>query len=1418
MIRFKKAISQFLVAACTLTLVSTALLSAPAVRAAEAVTEPPVVHGLQGEYYTNSGAPKFDFQTLKATVLDPNLDFSSLEPALRMLTGQTDRVSVRWTGFLQPEYTEDYNFSIIGDNGFRLWVDNKLVIDHWVDDWDKEQFGAPISLKAGQKYPIKVEYFQNTGGSNIHLRWASPSVAKSAVPSQALYPPGDYVYNGSIAEDGASAEVKLDAPVKALPEGFKSHMKVKVMGNDWPITGVSLKAGDSSVMVLQFEYPVYTKDAWLVNAAYDGAGGLQRSDGTTVSKFEKPLSNRSKYQIMTPWASQLDKEQVLPEYPRPQMVRDAWMNLNGEWEFQSAKAGEAVPAGKTLKERILVPFAAESILSGIHRVENLMWYKRTFTVPDSWNGQRVKLNFGAVDYLATVYVNGKEVGSHKGGYTSFSFDITDQLKPGANELIVHVLDRTDEGEDQAVGKQTVKKLGGIWYTSVSGIWQTVWLEPVAAAHIEKLDMTPDLQNQTLKLTVPAASAAQGYTVEAVALKNGEPVGTASGPVGKEIAIPVPNPRLWSPDDPFLYDLQVRLKQGDRIVDRVDSYFGMREIKLGMVDGVMRPLLNGSFVFQIGPLDQGFYPDGIYTAPTEDALKFDIEAVKRLGMNMIRKHIKVEPARWYYWADKLGILVWQDMPSLEDRQNKRGSDISEAAKQQWLKEFKEMIDQLRSVPSIVEWTVFNEGWGQFDWGGQKTRDAVTYVQGLDSTRLINNASGWQDSGVGDLVDMHAYPAPGSPTPTSTRAAVLGEYGGLGLHVPGHEWSPLVFSYQEMKSKKELTDKYIQYIDRLKELKNSPGLSAAVYTQITDVEYEINGLLSYDRKVEKMDFDRIAKAHRELIGTTSSADLAAAIQTAEAFASRLVPGEKPGQYSLDAISSFRRVIAAAREVLADPASTSSQHDQAIRKLASETSSLFVKVHDPIPKGSAVDSFDGPALSPDWSIYREKKENWSLTANPGHLTLQTLPGDSYGTLNNIQNVFLKQAPEGDFVITTKVNAPVRKNFQQAGLYIWQDEDNYVRLGHAWDTDGSTGKTLETAYEKNAVYKKATGMAAHPGYDTSFLQIRKTGDVYTTYFWNGTAWQQAADPVTVQLKAAKVGFYAFSATDGTSMPAVFDYFSVGALQQEATAILTGPSTVSGGQSFELTLGLDSVAQDVYAQDLTLSYDPEQFEFVAADSLREGVLIVDKKVTSGKLRILTAHVGGAKPNGDLLRLQWKVRSSASAADSAIVLSDIILADGKGDETALEAVSHAIRITQTVDKSVLLARIADAQAKHDAAVEGPQAGQYPAGAKAALQRAIDAARAVALDAQATQPQVEQAASSLQAALQAFLSSVNTRTPGDTNGDGKVSIGDLAMVAAAYGKTSADPDWEKYKQADWNNDGKVDLEDLAIVAQQILQES
>lgn len=560
--------------------------------------------------------------------------------------------------------------------------------------------------------------------------------------------------------------------------------------------------------------------------------------------------------LMTSWSAEVSPSNSLPEYPRPQMVRENWQNLNGEWEFATATPGQTPPFGRTLPESILVPFPIESALSGIMRKHEHMWYRRTFTTAESWNGQRILLHFGAVDWEARVYINGQTVGTHRGGQDSFTFDITDRLKSGVNEIIVGVYDPTDSGEN-VVGKQR-NNPEGIWYTSASGIWQTVWLEPVPAANITRLDMTPDIDRQELRLNV-RGSGVNGETVEAVAFADGIEIGRATGSVDADIRIPVPEPRLWSPDDPYLYGLRVTLRRDSNVIDQVTSYFGMRSIRLATVGGVTRPALNGQFVFQMGTLDQGYWPDGIYTAPTDAALRFDLEMHKKLGYNMLRKHIKVEPARWYYWADRLGLLVWQDMPSM--RADRRPS---QAARDQFERELHEMINEHRSNPSIITWVVQNEGWGQYDQAR-----LADLVKGLDPSRLVNNMSGVNccgavDGGNGDLLDWHIYVGPGSPTPSGGRAAVLGEYGGIGYRIHDHLWnSGKAFSYHEVYDAETLTNRYVSGIEQIRSLMKNPGLSAAVYTEITDVENEINGMLTYDRAIMKPDVARVKAVHDQLI---------------------------------------------------------------------------------------------------------------------------------------------------------------------------------------------------------------------------------------------------------------------------------------------------------------------------------------------------------------------------------------------------------------------------------------------------------------------------------------------------------------------------------------------------------------------------
>ncbi|OQR61527.1 glycoside hydrolase family 2 [Streptomyces maremycinicus] len=571
--------------------------------------------------------------------------------------------------------------------------------------------------------------------------------------------------------------------------------------------------------------------------------------------------------MTTPWTNQVPTDTPLPEYPRPQLSRPDWANLNGVWDFAVTSADAGQPAAFT--EQIRVPFVAESALSGIQRKitqNDKLWYKRTFTVPSNWNGRRVQLHFGASDWRTTVWVNGRQAGAvHSGGYDAFSHDITDLLTGGTNTLVVSVWDPTETG-GQAVGKQRIRDVaphagGGIFYTAASGIWQTVWLEPTAPAHVSRLDLVPDPANSRLKVTV-RGTGTNGHQARVTVSGGGTVVGTATGAVGTEFTVPVPNPHLWNPDDPFLYDVRADLLSGTTTVDSVGSYTGMRTIALGSVGGVQRPLLNGKFVFQTGTLDQGYWPDGIYTAPTDAALAYDLRKHKDLGFNMVRKHIKVEPQRWFYWADRLGLLVWQDMPAMEHTPDA-------AARTQWEAEYDRIIDQHRSSPSLVVWVDQNEGWGQYDQARIADR-----VKAYDPSRLVDNMSGTNccgavDGGNGDLLDHHVYVGPGTTVPSATRAAVLGEFGGLGFKVAGHEWYPGGgFSYEDQPTVANLDNRFVGLLDAIREVRMPRGLSASVYTEITDVENEVNGLLTYDRQVVKVDEARVRAANRALVDASQA----------------------------------------------------------------------------------------------------------------------------------------------------------------------------------------------------------------------------------------------------------------------------------------------------------------------------------------------------------------------------------------------------------------------------------------------------------------------------------------------------------------------------------------------------------------------
>ncbi len=560
--------------------------------------------------------------------------------------------------------------------------------------------------------------------------------------------------------------------------------------------------------------------------------------------------------LATRWAKEVTADRVHPEYPRPQMVRDRWLNLNGVWQVAFAREGEEVPTGKDLPEKILVPFPVESALSGVMKHADRLWYRRLFTVPKDWSGQRVLLHFGAVDWQATVWLNGQKLGEHRGGYDSFSFDITDALKGGGEqELVVGVWDPTDVGT-QPRGKQ-VRKPEGIWYTPTTGIWQTVWLEPVAETGIESLQITPDVDAKQVKVSVRRRKRSK-FAILVKVLAEDRTVAEKVGNEDEPIFLSIPEPKLWSPELPFLYGLQVSaLFKQDEAVDVVHSYFGMRKISVGLDGkGVTRLLLNNKPYFMAGPLDQGFWPDGLYTAPTDEALRYDIEMTRKLGFNMTRKHVKVEPERWYYWCDKLGLLVWQDMPSGDRSIGDKDPDIvrSPESARQYEAELKRMIDGLYNHPSVILWVVFNEGWGQFD-----TARITEWTKKYDPTRLVDCASGWADRGVGDVHDAHIYPGPGAPPREKTRASVLGEFGGLGLGVDGHTWTNRTWGYRGTSSKADLTRRYEKLLQGVYHLKDD-RLCAAVYTQITDVETEANGLLTYDRAVLKVDLDRVAAANR------------------------------------------------------------------------------------------------------------------------------------------------------------------------------------------------------------------------------------------------------------------------------------------------------------------------------------------------------------------------------------------------------------------------------------------------------------------------------------------------------------------------------------------------------------------------------
>jgi beta-galactosidase/beta-glucuronidase len=577
--------------------------------------------------------------------------------------------------------------------------------------------------------------------------------------------------------------------------------------------------------------------------------------------------------ILSPWAEKVDKHLPLPEYPRPQLMRPNWKNLNGQWDYAILNKGQAIPSD--FEGKITVPFPVESYLSGVAKAvgtEKELWYKRTIKIDKKDRQGRVLLHFGAVDWESEVFVNGRSLGIHKGGYDPFSYDITDYLSSSqTQDLVVRVWDPSDEGP-QPRGKQ-VNKPRGIWYTPVTGIWQTVWMEVVPKSYIKHVKTTPDWENGKFLISIEAAGEDNGLSYQITAYDKGYKKGEASGKGNESMELTIKDPIAWSLDNPHLYDFEVLLKKGSKIIDKVKSYGALRKISIGLDDqGMQRMELNGVTLFQYGPLDQGWWPDGLYTAPTDEALAFDIQKTKEMGFNMIRKHVKVEPARWYYHCDKMGMLVWQDMPS-GDMGNiwepkpgiyRKGLDKVRTAESEAIfkSEWKAIIDANYNFPSIVVWVPFNEAWGQF-----KTKEITEWTQAYDPTRLVNSASGgnFEMEGnkiTGDIFDVHNYPDPVMPSPDlfgKVNVLVLGEYGGLGLPMEGHTWQDKDnWGYQSFKTQEELLARYKVLIADLQEL-IPKGLAAAVYTQTTDVEVETNGLMTYDRRVLKFPVEVLRKLH-------------------------------------------------------------------------------------------------------------------------------------------------------------------------------------------------------------------------------------------------------------------------------------------------------------------------------------------------------------------------------------------------------------------------------------------------------------------------------------------------------------------------------------------------------------------------------
>ncbi|MGO2633328.1 MAG: PA14 domain-containing protein, partial [Galactobacter sp.] len=719
--------------------------------------------GLKADYFTVDPNRDYALDTLKATVVEQQINSTNMIPTYEQRVGRSELAGVRYSGKITAPAAGDYTFVATGDNGFRLWIDGKPLLDWWKDEWDKPQTAQPVTLSKGE-HSFKFEQFQNAGGANNKLEWSGPGIERQVVPATAFSLPEDYQGVGAAAAvegNGQKLNTLFDAGLRG--QAGQGNVGLIVDGADYPVAS-SYVSGKT--LVVKPKEPIY--QGTTVRVTYNGQGTLKLrpakgGSAEPVPSFDLPVANGSTHRMSTQWAAKVDKKNPLPEYPRPQLQRKTWQNLNGQWGLATLAAGQQAPvatSGADYDERITVPYPIESDLSGVGRHEDHFAYRREFTVPKAWkigSGQRLKLNFGAVDYRATVYVNGTKVTEHSGGFEEFSADISDAVTSGKNELVVQVEDTTG---NQPRGKQEANP-SGIFYTPNSGIWQTVWMEPVAETSLSHLGLATSTDRKQLLVTPETEAAGDpkdGAEVKVVVKDRGRVVGQGTGTSGEQLAIDIKNPHLWTPDDPHLYDLTVTTGR-----DAVSSYVGLRTIEVGAAgpDGKQKILLNGKPTFLLSTLDQGYWPDGVFTAPTDKALAWDIEQTKDFGFNTIRKHIKVEPARWYYHADREGMLVWQDMPS-----NNNGND-TDAVRKVFKEQLSDMVHQLSWSTSVIGWIPMNEGWGE--WDRDATGELADEIREQDPTRLVNAHSGVNccnskgDSGRGDIIDWHMYTGPALPDP-------------------------------------------------------------------------------------------------------------------------------------------------------------------------------------------------------------------------------------------------------------------------------------------------------------------------------------------------------------------------------------------------------------------------------------------------------------------------------------------------------------------------------------------------------------------------------------------------------------------------------------------------------------------------------